>query len=380
MRFLHTADWQIGMSARHVGAAGERVREARFAAAERVVEVARERGAEFVVVAGDTFEDNGVDRASVRRVGELLARAGVPVFLLPGNHDPLETGSVWEHDVWTRHASLHVLRDTTPVDVPGGRLHPAPITAKRSRTDPAASIDAAGDTGIAIGVTHGCHAIIMEGGEDDHPIAPDAASRAGLDYLAIGHWHSTTELQQAARLRIAYAGTHEQTKFGERDSGNVLLVDVLERGATPQLERVRTGGLTWRSLTGDDARLAQPGDLRAFVDRHVEPLVDAPATLLRIGFTGVLRPDEAGELARIDEILDARGVLYRAIDTSELMPPPDDNSWLDELDGIVRHAADQLWRRANGRPTGSDTADGFPPEVARQALLELFLLQREATA
>jgi len=30
MKFLHTADWQIGMRAAHVGAAGTRVREERL--------------------------------------------------------------------------------------------------------------------------------------------------------------------------------------------------------------------------------------------------------------------------------------------------------------------------------------------------------------
>ena len=33
MRFVHTADWQIGMRAAHVGGAGPRVREERLAAA-----------------------------------------------------------------------------------------------------------------------------------------------------------------------------------------------------------------------------------------------------------------------------------------------------------------------------------------------------------
>ena len=60
MKFLHTADWQIGMRAAHVGAAGVPVREARLEAARRVIETGREAGAEFVVVCGDTFEDNGV--------------------------------------------------------------------------------------------------------------------------------------------------------------------------------------------------------------------------------------------------------------------------------------------------------------------------------
>jgi len=35
MKFLHTADWQIGMKAVHVGSVGQRVHDERLAAAHR---------------------------------------------------------------------------------------------------------------------------------------------------------------------------------------------------------------------------------------------------------------------------------------------------------------------------------------------------------
>lgn len=41
VRFIHTADWQIGMKASHVGEAGTHVRDERVAAARPVVEAAR---------------------------------------------------------------------------------------------------------------------------------------------------------------------------------------------------------------------------------------------------------------------------------------------------------------------------------------------------
>ena len=85
MRFLHTADWQIGMKASHVGEAGTRVRDERVAAARRVVEAARGAGAEFILVAGDTFEDNGVDRVLVQKVTDArheLRSVGAVVFMM----------------------------------------------------------------------------------------------------------------------------------------------------------------------------------------------------------------------------------------------------------------------------------------------------------
>ena len=60
MKFLHTADFQIGMRAAMLGEKGERVRMARLESARRVVELARHEQVDVVLVAGDTFEDNGV--------------------------------------------------------------------------------------------------------------------------------------------------------------------------------------------------------------------------------------------------------------------------------------------------------------------------------
>ena len=55
VKFIHTADWQIGMKAAHVGAVGQRVRAERLEAARRVIEAATRHRADFIMVAGDTF-------------------------------------------------------------------------------------------------------------------------------------------------------------------------------------------------------------------------------------------------------------------------------------------------------------------------------------
>lgn len=140
MRFLHTADWQIGMKASHVGEAGTRIRDERLEAARRVVGAARSAATDFILVAGDTFEDNGVDRVLVQKVADILAGFSGPVYVIPGNHDPLVPGSVWEHPAWKSSENVRVLREETPVEIPGGTLYPCPVRAKRSGKDPTAWI------------------------------------------------------------------------------------------------------------------------------------------------------------------------------------------------------------------------------------------------
>jgi len=370
MRLLHTADWQIGMQAAQVGAGAERVRAERLAAARRVARLADDRSVDLVLVAGDTFEDNGVDRVLVQQVADILAAFAGPVYLIPGNHDPAVPGSVWEHPAWAAPGNLHVLTRAEPVDVPGGVLYPCPLHEKHGAADPTLWIDAAGQSAIAIGLAHG-HLEDIPQEEREYPIARDAARRAGLDYLALGHWHST---RVSPDQRTAYSGTHETTEFGERDSGNVLVVEIDGRGATPRIERIPTGGLTW--LRWEEAVRAA-GDLAA-VRARVESIENVERTLLDLRLSGVFPAADRDELARIRELVEARFTLFGRVDSDALRVAPDDDAWLAALgDGPVLTAARQLQRWAD--PENTDPRpEGATPEVAKEALLELFALADEA--
>lgn len=382
MKFLHTADWQIGMKAAHLGEAGARVREERLAAARRVVEAAHASGAEFILIAGDIFEDNGVDRILVQKVADILAGSGGPVYIIPGNHDPLVPGSVWEHPAWKRAfistdngttgraaGEVMFLTQEQPVEIAGGLLFPCPVRAKHSGRDPTAWIQASGGEGIRIGLAHGTVEGIHQE-EPDYPIARNAAERAGLDYLALGHWHSAVMYTAAdGAVRMTYSGTHETTRFGERDSGNALIVEIAQPGATPVITPVRTGHLTWSTM---EAELREPGDLPK-VRAHIEALGNSATTLLDVRVTGLLAAQDRDELLRVEEIIASR-FLHGRVDVSGLRPFPGDASWTAGLPaGVVRDAAERLQKLADPTYQGV-RPEGASPEVASRALLELYAL------
>lgn len=369
MRFLHTSDWQLGMKAAHVGEVAARLREERVVALGKLVEVARENKVDFVLVAGDTFEDNGVDRALVQKVADILSGFEAPVYVIPGNHDPLVPGSVWEHPVWRSTDKVVVLREEEAVEIPGGVLYPCPAREKHSGKDPTAWIRAGEAQGIQIGMAHGT----VEGvphEELDYPIARDAAIRAGLDYLALGHWHSTaTYAAPDESVRMAYSGTHETTKFGERDSGNVLVVEILSAGAPPVITPIRTGSLLWKVIEED---LREPGDL-VRVRSEIESLGNPASTLMELRITGLLAAEDRGEMARIEEILSSR-FLFSRLDASRVRPSPEDASWLTSLPpGILGDVAARLRELADPGFSGQ-RPEGASLEVASRALLELYAL------
>jgi len=72
-RFLHTGDWQLGMT-RHFFSEGvqERFAQSRFDAIRELGRIAEEENCQFMVVCGDVFESYQVDRKTVSRALEAL--------------------------------------------------------------------------------------------------------------------------------------------------------------------------------------------------------------------------------------------------------------------------------------------------------------------
>lgn len=273
VKILHSADWQMGLRARHVADVAAAVREARLAAARNVIQAANAKRVDAVVLAGDIFEDNLVDDRLVHAVLGILAECRSPVFILPGNHDALTPDAVYRRASWKqRPACVCVLEGDSPVPIPGtpAVLLAAPLRQKKGMKDPTSVwCEQPGAEGIRIGVAHGSLRIPGKHSADDFPIATDVVTRAGLDYLALGHWHG----QYIHEERAAYAGAHEATKFDEPGAGQALLVEIAAKGARPDLTPVPTGTLRWCAIDLDlgQGMESEAQRVRAWVKKRVRP-------------------------------------------------------------------------------------------------------------
>jgi len=300
-------------------------------------------------------------------VVDIFSKFDSPIFIIPGNHDPLVPGSVWEHPAWKSCSNVQMLRDEILVEVTGGLLYPCPAREKHSGRDPTSWITQEQTDSVRIGMAHGTVEGVHQA-EPDFPIPRDAARRSGLDYLALGHWHSfATYPSVDGDVRMAYSGTHETTRFGERNSGSVLMVEITEPGAPPTVTTVKTGGLEWTVIDRD---LREPGDLRRLKEQ-VETLSNPDSTLLSMSLSGLITADEREELAHLEDILASRFVSGR-LDVSRLLPSPEDESWLSGIPpGVVRDAAYRL--RQTVAVGGESSTD------AARALMALYSLALEVS-
>jgi hypothetical protein len=174
---------------------------------------------------------------------------------------------------------------------------------------------------------------------------------------------------------MAYSGTHETTSFGERDSGNILVVDIAGPGVAPVVTSVRTGGLTWRVIEKD---VRQQGDLQR-VRHDIESQDNPVSTLVELRLKGLLAAGERDEIARIEEILASR-FLFARVGHSALRPSPEDTNWLGSLPpGILQNVAARLQDLSDPRFAGQ-RPEGASSEVSSRALMELYALVTEVSS
>jgi len=305
-RFIHTADWQLGLRARFIpGDAGAVVRDARLRTLERIGTIAREHKADFVIVAGDVFEHHGLKPDTVRRAFDKMREIPVPVFLLPGNHDPLTPASLYRSERWRRECprNVRVLGACEPVTAREGvALLPCPLFDQHALGDPTDHLTPAFGPAdhVRIGVAHGSVRELLASliGEDEpihNAIPGDLAARAQLDYLALGDWHSKLQVDE----RTWYSGTPEATRFKEREPGSVLLVEIGGRGEDAVVSAQEVCTFRWRQHEHRVETEEELGQLERFLEEY--PGKDA--TLLELTLVGVLSPElrnrlEADVLAR----------------------------------------------------------------------------------
>ncbi|MDG4666284.1 exonuclease SbcCD subunit D [Mycobacterium sp. 236(2023)] len=382
MRFLHTADWQLGMTRHYLnGDAQPRYSAARRGAVVALGTLAADTGAEFVVVAGDVFEHNQLAPREVSTALEAMRAITVPVYLLPGNHDPLDASSVYTSALFTseRPDNVIVLDRPGVHDVrPGLQLVAAPWYSKAPTTDLVADVvdalPADGTTRILVG--HGAVDILVP--DKDRPsliglgAVEGAIRRGAVHYVALGDKHSRMSVGSTGR--IWYSGSPEVTNYDdiEPDPGHVLAVDIDESDdARPvRVDAHRVGAWRFMSLRHTVDNTRDVADL----DINLDQMTDKERTVIRLGLTGSLTVTDR---AALDACLDRYARLFAALvpwdKETDIAVMPADGEFDDlGIGGFAAAAVDELV--ATARVAGDEGDD------ARAALALLLRLAEGGAA
>ena len=200
---IHVDEGRTAMAHGGDGAAGLRA----------VLKTARALRADVVLLAGDTFESNQLGVALIDRAGRLLADAGMPVVILPGNHDPALPDSVYVRGGLAQIPNLAVLGVThdEAVHFPAhdleiwGHAHRdyfdmPPLRGPRPRS-----------TRWQVAIGHGHYEPPATRAKPLRPswvFGDEEIAATAADYLALGHWDRPTRVGNGA-VPAYYSGSPE---------------------------------------------------------------------------------------------------------------------------------------------------------------------------
>ncbi|NBB79811.1 MAG: hypothetical protein GVY36_10240 [Verrucomicrobia bacterium] len=145
MKFLHTADWQIGKPFQSIAdhAKRENLRQQRLETIGKLGELIQSEKVEFVVVCGDLFDSATPDQPTVSALCSAIGTLKVPVFAIPGNHDFGGPGCIWKQEFFLREQeqlapNFHILLEASPVVLDQAVLLPCPLLRRHESNDPTA--------------------------------------------------------------------------------------------------------------------------------------------------------------------------------------------------------------------------------------------------
>jgi exonuclease SbcD len=301
LRLLHTADVHLGARHADLGDRAATQRERQFSAFVATVDLALAEKVDLVLIAGDLFDSNVQPRRSVERAAAQLKRlveARIRVVIAPGTHDVYDRASIYRaYDIAAMAGAvgsdLVTVLDPDHPEVHLKNLdlvvHGRCFATKRAPTSPLAGLDVHGDDRATwhVGLLHAAVAIEGKTDGDDVVITTEEIAASHLDYLALGHWHSTTK-GKAGATTYAYSGAPEPIALDQDRAGNVLLVGLEAPNGKKRvsIEERKVGKTSFERIQLDAATVgSQPGLVSKLGERADPDLV------LDVELMGV-RPDE----------------------------------------------------------------------------------------
>jgi exonuclease SbcD len=285
VRFLHTADWHVGKPLRGRSRMDEYAR-----ALEQVVEVARDRKVDAVLVAGDVFDSPAPPPEAEKLVYDFLARLvpeRISCLIIAGNHDhPRKLGAL---AALLEGLRIHVRPEVRPPEQGGvvglasrdgkeeARVAVLPFVPERRVVDACTVMGAEHEwyeayagriEQILTALTKGlpgstvnlvlAHLLVDGGrvgtGERElhlgqiYGVNPQQLP-SGVQYIGLGHLHRPQEV--LAPAKTLYPGSLLELDFGEEQQEKSVVIVEAQPGKAPRVELVPiTAGRRLRTVRG----------------------------------------------------------------------------------------------------------------------------------
>jgi DNA repair exonuclease SbcCD nuclease subunit len=261
--FIHAADLHIDSPLAGLGlkdkTVAERFSDAGRRAVEALITETIESKAAFLIISGDIFDGDWKDVTTglffVRAISA-LHRAGIPVFIVKGNHDAESVISRGLPYAETVHVFPSDKAATLPIETHRVALHGRSFP-NRLTSDFVATYPVRREGWLNIGVLH-TSLDGTRGHEGYAPCTVDDLKRFGYDYWALGHVHAAEIVSRDPW--IVYPGNLQGRSVRETGAKGAMRVTV-ENGRIVTVMPLVLDCARWAHLTVDVSNAANEAEV-----------------------------------------------------------------------------------------------------------------------
>jgi DNA repair protein SbcD/Mre11 len=416
--FIHAADLHLGAPFRGIRGVnpevGAALDAATYRAFERIIALAIESDAAFVLFAGDIYaaaDRNLRARLRFRQGLERLHEQGIPALVIHGNHDPLDGGESVGGDLPSNTFVFPAEVGARKTVRRGGEHLAAVYGYSYPRAEMRGSLlgnylpSEEDETLFRIGLLHG--SVGASGPHANYGACTlEELCRPGIDYWALGHIHLPAVLR-AAFPTVVYAGSPQGLDPGETGERGCYRVKVRDRRVT-DLDFIATHSVLWYSEDISIAGIETDQDLLSELKQRLAARqAEAGCALiarLRLTGRGPLHHALQGEETRkalLAELQQVGGERFCWVDTLRVETLPqidfDQRRRGDDLVGdflrlctsaredvevraALRHAVRELYARGELKGVLPEVDTELDRWIARAEILGTDLLLREGGA
>jgi exonuclease SbcD len=360
MKLLHTSDLQLDAPFLFLGESGQRHRQQLRHTFAAIVEMARNGDYQMLLITGDLFNSNRPLQSTLDTVLHLLGKLKIPVCILPGNHDPYHSRSIYRRVIFPSNVTIFNtdlrFKVFPNLDL---AIYGNAVTSKDDGLRPLEGVYPQSKAHWHVAMAHGN---IVTGlvERPDRPIDPGEIEKCGMDYVALGDWHSFADYSQGS-VKAIYSGAPEPTAYHQDGAGFLSRVTLTEGGV--QVEKVRVGkiraGQVYIDISG-----RKESEIRDLIMEH-----DGECRMVEVILSGLTEIGTLINPAELETILRPHFYALRICDQSH--PKMDDISLSEYPTGhVIRKFIQAMSDQAQ------QAQDGHQKEIAEQALqLGVALLQ-----
>jgi DNA repair exonuclease SbcCD nuclease subunit len=294
MKILHTSDLQLDAPFAFLGEVGQRHREQLLKTFDEILDLAQRENYQLLLISGDLFDSNRPGQSTVDHVVNRLSGASIPVCILPGNHDPFDSRSIYRRAVFPPNVTIFTdkLKVKVYPELDLAVYGNAVLGVGRDEA-PLANLQPSEKVQWHVAMAHGN----VVGGlvkDPERPILQSDIASSGMDYVALGDWHGFGDHSQE-KVRAFYSGSPEPMAFDQRDAGHVASVSLGVEGV--KVEKKRVGKVQAEQLHLDVSGKTEAELLDLILDQASSEM------MLALTLKGLTTPGMVIDTSRMEEVL-----------------------------------------------------------------------------